>query len=241
MDGPIDLVHQPTPATGDFAESHQNIEVTATPARAQLAIAVADLAVAGAELAAVQEPATRLSAVIAEAARLEAELAAFRATDDERLGLWLAGGGNDPRPEPVPATIAAEERLGGLSGDAAAARAALPAAEHAFRLRAARVRDLQRRRDELVCAAAIDAARGFAEKYRAALTLALEHEAVLHGLRDELMVRGNRSDAEPGAMAAAARIGELIAETRRSAAVRHNPEAGRRLLAALHSDPDAAL
>jgi len=241
MDGPIDLVRQPTPGPDDPAVSRQNVEMPRSPARAQLAMAAAALAAAGVELAAAQEPATRLGAVIAEAARLEAELEAFRAADGERLGRWLAGGSNDPRPEPGPATSAAEKRLEGLGGDASAARAALPAAEQAFRLCAERVRELQRRRDAVLCAAAIDAAHGFAKKYRAALTLALEHEAVLHGLRDELLVRGNRSDPDPAALAAAGRIGELIAETRRSAAVRHDPEAARHLLAALVSDPDAEM
>jgi hypothetical protein len=241
MNGSVDLVRQIAPAANDFAVSQQNTETPAAPARAQLRIAIADLASAGAELAAAQEPATRLAAVIAEAAGLEAEVAALRAADDDRLGRWLAAGGNSPRPEPGPATIAAEERLGGLSGDAIAARAALPAAEHSFRVCAERFHGLQRRRDEMVCAAAIGAARGFAEKYRAVLTVALEHEAVLHGLRDELLVRGNRADAEPAALAAAGWVSELIAATRRSAAVRRNPEAGRRLLAALQSDPGAAL
>ena len=242
MDGPIDLVRQPAPAADDFADAQQDAELPATPARAQLGMAIADLATAGAELAAAQEPATRLAAVIAEAGRLDAELAVLRAADDERLGLWLAGGGNGPRPEPGPATIAAEGRLGGLlGGEAIAARAALPGVEHAFRLCAERVHNLQRRRDEMVCAAAIDAARCFAGKYRAMLTVALEHEAVLQGLREELLVRGNRADAEPAALAAAGWIGELIAATRRSAAVQRNPQAGRRLLAALQSDPGAAL
>src|SRR5277367_5233424 len=80
------------------------------------------LARAGAELAAVQEPAIRLGAVIAEAARLEAEVAALRAGEDARLGAWLAGGSTDPRPEPSPATIAAENRLASLASDAIAAR-----------------------------------------------------------------------------------------------------------------------
>ncbi len=64
---------------------------------------------------------------------------------------------------------------------------------------------------------------------------------MLHGLRDELAARANRPDGAPGAANAAARIGELIAETKRGAGVRHNPQAGRRLLAALLSDADATL
>jgi hypothetical protein len=73
------------------------------------------------------------------------------------------------------------------------------------------------------------------------LTAALEHEGVLRGLREELLARGNRSEPEPGAIDAAARIGELIAETRRGATGRQNAEPARRLLAVLTSDPDASL
>jgi hypothetical protein len=174
--------------------------------------------------------------VIAEAARLEAELAALQAADQERLGTWLAAGGDGRRPEPSPAKIAAEKRLEEAAGDVAAARAALPAAEQAFQHCAERVRGLQVDRDEAVYGAAIEAARGFADTYRTALITALEHEAVLQGLRNELLVRSNRADSAPGSSNAAARIGDVIAEAKRSAAVRHNPEDGRRLLAALLSD-----
>jgi hypothetical protein len=239
MDGPTDLARQ-APAVKNAIPQH-NGEAARTPARTQLAVAIADLARAGAELAAVQEPAIRLGAVIAEAARLEAEVAALRAGEDARLGAWLAGGSTDPRPEPSPATIAAENRLASLASDAIAARAALPGTERLFQQRAERVREVQRQRDTALCGAAIEAARGFAPLYRASLTAALEHEAVLHGLRAELLTRGNRSDANPGAMDAAARIGELIVEIKRGAGVRRHPEPGRRLLAALASDPDAAL
>lgn len=100
---------------------------------------------------------------------------------------------------------------------------------------------MQRRRDEAVCAAAIDAARGFAEHYGAVLSTALEHEAVLHGLRDQLLSLGNRADASPGALDAAARIGQLIVETKQAAAARRNSDAAQRLLDALMADPDASL
>jgi hypothetical protein len=241
MDGPTNLVRQPAQAAENSSAPQREAPARHSPARAQLALAIADLARAGVELTAAQEPATRLGAVIAEAARLEAEMAVQRAAHDARLGAWLAEGAADPRPEPGPAAIAFEKRCEALTADAIAARAALPAAERSFQDCAARVREMQHRRDTALCGAAIDAARVFAEGYRAALTVALEHQAVLHGLREELLARGNRSAPEPGAMDAAARIGELIAETKRGAAVRHNPEAARRLLTALLSDPDASI
>jgi len=222
-------------------EPADDVAVQRRPERARLATAIDELTAASAELAAAHAPATRLAAVIAEASRLESELAALRAADEQRLGLWLAGDGDGPRPRPSLATVAAETRLTAQAGDAAAARAALPAAEQAFQRCAANVRELQRRRDEAICAAAIDAARGFAAGYQAALTAAMEQEAVLHGLRDELLRWGNGADAPPGAMDAAARIGHLIAETKRAAAVRRNPQAVQKLLAALAVDPDAGL
>jgi hypothetical protein len=239
MDGPNDLVRESARSAENAAQ--QSADAARTPPRAQLALAIAELARAGVELAEAQEPALRLGAVIAEAARREAEIAALRAADEARLGAWIAGGGADPRPEPDPVTIAAEERRAALAAGAIAAGSALPAAERAFQRCAERVRELQRRRDAALCGAAIDAARGFAERYRAALTAALEHEGVLRGLREELLARGNRSESEPGAIDAAARIGELIAETKRGVAVRCNPQTARRLLAALLSDPDASL
>lgn len=238
MDVSIDLVRQHTAA--EDAAACDSIETPGAPARARLAIAIRDLAIAASALAAAQAPAVRLGGVIAEAARCEAELAVRRAVDQEKLGAWLVGGG-DPRPAPDPATIAAEERSAELAGDVIAARAALPAAEAAFTRCVERVRDAQRRRDAAVCDAAVEAGRQRAAAYRAALTRALEEEAVLHGLRDELAARANHPDAMPGAANAAARIGELIAATKRSAGVRHNPQAGRRLLDALLADADASL
>lgn len=230
MSGPIGLARR-----GAVAEA------PISPARDQLAAAIRDLDAVVAELAAAQEPAARLSAVIAEAAELEAERIALRRADEQRLGAWLAGGGEGPRPEPSPATLALEQRLAGLADDAAAARAALPAAEQSFQRCAERTRALQRRRDEAAYQAAFDAARGCAEGYGAALTVALEREAVLQGLRHELLVAGNRSDGEPAALAAAAKVGDLIIQTKRNAGTPLNPEVGRRLLEALRTDAGATL
>jgi hypothetical protein len=241
MDGSIDLAGQSTAGVRNATIPQQNAEIPRSPARAELAIAILDLACAAAELAAAQEPATRLGGVIAEATRLGAEVAALRAGDEAQLGAWLAGSGDDLRPEPGPATIAAEKRLAALAADAIAARASLPGAERSFQHCAERVREAQRRRDRALCGAAIEAACDFAQLYRASLTIALEHEAVLHGLREELLARGNRPDAGPGPMEAAARIGALISQTKRDAAVRRHPEPGQRLLATLTSDFDAVL
>lgn len=212
-----------------------------TPARERLAAVIGELGKTSAELALAQAPATRLSAVIAEADAIEAERARLHEAEERQLGAWLAAGGGGRRPGPDPARTAVEARIATLAGDSAAARAALPAAEHAFRTCAERTRALQRQRDEAACLAAVEAARDFAVRYREALTLALEREAILQGLRGELMSAGNQLDGEPAALAAAAAVGALIAGARRDAGVRHNPQAGRRLLEALRTDADATL
>ncbi|HUC08846.1 MAG TPA: hypothetical protein VL985_00325 [Stellaceae bacterium] len=232
MDGLIDLARQ----TKQFTE-----DGTRSAVRSRLSAAIDELALAEAELAAVHEPASRLAAIIAEAARVGEESAALRVAEEHELGAWLAAGGCDPRPGPSAAAAAAAEHSAALASDAAAARTALPAAEQAFQCCAAKVRDVQRRRDEAVCAAATEAAREFAEEYRTALKTALGHEAVLHGLREELLRCGNRSNPLPGALEAAGHIGEVIAEAKRNASARHDGQPARRLLAALVVDPDARL
>jgi hypothetical protein len=209
--------------------------------RARLAAAIAELAAAEAELAAAQQPASRLAAIIAEASGLDADLAALKAGEENELGGWLATGGSGSRPARSPAMIAAEKRRTALAADAAAARSALPAAEAAFQRCAGKVVQAQRRRDEALCAAAAEGARDFAREYRTALIAALQFEAVLHGLRAELLRCGNCANPLPGSLEAAARVGEVIAETKRGASVRHDPGAGRRLLAALVADPKARL
>jgi hypothetical protein len=232
MDGVIELGCHAGRAGEDMAGS---------PARARLGVAIAELAAAEAALGAAQEPATRLAAIVTAAAGSEAELAKLRAEEERRVGLWLAAGGRDVRPVPDPAIGAAEAHHAALAADAAAARAALPAAEAAYRHCAETVVNAQRRRDEALCAVAAEAADGFAREYRAALLTALRHEAVLHGLRAELLRRGNGSNTASGALEAAGRVAAVIAETKKSASVRHDLTTGGRLLAALMSDPDARL
>ncbi|MGH7048317.1 MAG: hypothetical protein ACREE2_18225 [Stellaceae bacterium] len=228
------ILQSPSPPITLMPETAQDVAGGGpSAARGELAAAIAEFEVAGAELAAAQQRAGRLDAVVAEWTRHETEQAALVTAERERLGAWLAGDAGAPRPEPGPATLAAAERREMLHRDAAAARLALPEAEQSFGRHAARVRALQSRRDAAICAAAVEAARHYAAIYRAALIAALEHEAVLYGLRSALLARGDQS--------AAARIGELIVEVKRGAAVRHNPQAGRQLLAALASDPKATL
>jgi hypothetical protein len=124
MDGLTELICHAAPVAENSTSSQEDVAAPRSPARAQLALAIAELARVAAELADAQEPALRLGAVIAEAARREAEIAALRAADEARLGAWLAEGAAGPRPKPDPATIEAEERRAALVADAIAARSA---------------------------------------------------------------------------------------------------------------------
>jgi hypothetical protein len=235
MDGGIDGALQALMPYNEAGDSSRGA------GRARLAAASGELAAATAALEAAQQFASRLSTVIGEASRLEAELATLRMADEMRLGAWLAEGSGEPRPQPGAATQDAETRVAVMAADAAAARAALPAAEQTFHRRAEMVRTWQRQRDEAICGAAVEAAHKFAAGYHAALTAALECEARLRGLRDELAAWGNRAGAPPTALAAAAQIAELIAVTKRGATVALNQGAGCRLIAALAADADAEL
>jgi hypothetical protein len=235
MDGAIDAALQAVIPCNEAGDSSRG------GGRTRLAAASRELAAATAALERAQQFASRLSTVIGEVSRLEAELATLRTADEARLGAWLAEGSGEPRPQPSDAIEEAETRVAVLAADAAAARAALPAAEQTFHRRAEFVRTLQRQRDEAICAAAVEAAHKFAAGHHTALTEALEREARLRGLRDELLAWGNRTGAPAAALAAAAQIADLIATTKRSASATLNPDAGRRLIEALAADPDAEL
>jgi hypothetical protein len=56
-----------------------------------------------------------------------------------------------------------------------------------------------------------------------------------------LVAIGNLGDGVTAALGAANAIADLINDTKRSAAVPHDQESGRRLMAALMTDPSAAL
>ncbi len=210
-------------------------------ARNALRRAVTKLEAASGELDEAQKPVHRLSSAVAEFEAAERELAELRGRDNAALAAWLAEGATGLRPEPSPATLDAERRIAQLNRDGAAARTALPAVEARSQALAEQVRTLHRERDEAAYRAAADAARVFAQRWRAKLVDALRDEATLRSLHNELVTIGNLGEGVTAALGAARAIADLINETRRSAAVPHDQESGRRLVAALMTDPSAAL
>jgi hypothetical protein len=212
-----------------------------SPARGALRRAIAELDAMSRELGEAQKPAQRLFAAVAELEAAERSLAELRERDNAALADWLATGAEGPRPESSPATLDAERRVAQLNRDGAAARTALPAVEARLQAIAERVRTLHRERDDAVYWAAADAARAFALRWRERLVGALREEATLRGLHTELLTIGNLGNGVTAALGAAKVVGDLINEIKRSAAVPHDQESGRRLVAALMADPSAAL
>jgi hypothetical protein len=214
---------------------------TNSPTRDVLRQAIAELDAASRELDEAQRPTHRLSTAVAELEAAEHNLAELRGQDDAVLAAWLTEGAEGPRPAPNPGTLDAERRIAQLNRDGAAPRAALPRAVARSQGLAERVHMLHRGRDEAVYGAAVDAARVFAERWRVKLVDALRDEAALRGLHSELVTIGNLGDSVTAALGAAKAIADLISETRRSAAVPHDQESARRLVAALMTDASARL
>lgn len=212
-----------------------------SPAREVLRRVMTQLEATSRELDEAQKPAHRLSSAVAELEAAEHTLAELRSQDNAVLAAWLSDGAEGRRPEPSPATLDAERCIAQLNRDGAAARAALPAVEARCQALAERVRILHRERDEAAYGAAFDAARSFAHCWRAKLLGALRDEATLRSLHNELVTIGNHGDGVTAALRAAKAIADLINETKRSAAIPHDQESGRRLISTLMTDPTAAL
>jgi hypothetical protein len=212
-----------------------------SPAQDALRQAIIELDAVSRELDEALKPAQRLSSAVAELEGAERELTELRVRDNAALAAWLAGSAEDPRPEPSPKTLDAECRIARLNRDGAAARTALPAVEARLQGLAERVRTLHRERDEAAYWAAVDAARACARRWRDRIVGALREEAILRSLHNELVAIGNLGDGVTAALGAANVIVDLINDTKRSAAVPHDQESGRRLMAALMTDPSAAL
>jgi hypothetical protein len=123
---------------------------------------------------------------------------------------------------------------GGLASDAEAAERIRPQAQEAHQRASQAVRERQADRDQALALAAVDAATLLTSRlWISQLTAALETQAILAGLAEELRRRGQD--------AAATQIVELIRETRASITTPANTIPGRRLLDALSSDARALL
>lgn len=208
------------------------------PARVRLVEAITALDRARAEVELAAEPVRRLSDVVTEYDRMEAQVRELEDRDASAMGAWIAAGCQGPAPDDTDAK-SLTARLVALRPALAAARRTLPEkeAQHgaAIQRLGAAVADREVALDEV----AILAADEVAGELTAALNQALIIEARLIGLHNALLERARGGDSSAGH--AAERIAVMIRAAKRNAGVPHNAESGRRLLAALADDPGAKL
>jgi hypothetical protein len=185
-------------------------------------------------------PAQRLGQVSVDLAELDRDIAELKAQHEAVLGIWLSEGQPGERPMPSMKIALLEARRPPLARDVEAAARVRPAAEDAYQRAAERVREAQQARDDAVAAVAVEAARDLAAgPWLEALRCALKFESMLRGLASELTAAANRGHQSAGN--AAMHISNIIVDTRRAAAVPHDVDTGRRLIAALQTNARAVL
>ena len=208
--------------------------VAHSPARDRLRATIAELAGAQCDLEDATAPVRRLDAVLAEAERLNRELASSRGQDETELGRWIARGGVGDRPQPSATTVAADASLGELASEVRAVASALPAARAAQEVAAERVRLAAAERDAALHAVTVEAATFAASELTEALNRALTIEARIISLREAL-------GAQTNGLAAAEKINAALKQAKAAAGVPRNADVGRRLLDLLSHDSTTAL
>ena len=208
--------------------------VALSPARDRLRATIAALALAQRDLEDATAPVRRLDSVLAEAERLNRELACSRDEDEAALGQWIAQGGAGERPQPSATTVAADVSLGELVPEIRAVASALPAARAAQEAAAERVRLAAAERDAALHAVTVEVATFAAGELTEALNRALTVEAKVLSLREAL-------SAQTNGLAAAEKISAALRQAKAAAGVPRNADVGRRLLDLLSHDSTAAL
>jgi hypothetical protein len=211
-----------------------NAPAVPSPARDRLHTAIAAVALAQRDLEDATAPVRRLDSVLAEAERLNRELACSRDECEAALGRWIAQGGAGDRPQPSATTVAADASLGELAPEVRAVASTLPAARAAQEAAAERVRLAAAERDAALHAVAVEAATFAAGEITEALNRALTAEAKILSLREAL-------SAQTNGLAAAEKINAALRHAKAAAGVPRNADIGRRLLDRLSHDSTAAL
>jgi hypothetical protein len=205
-----------------------------SPARDRLCAAIAALAFAQRDLEDATAPVRRLDAVLAEAERLNREVACSRDEDEAALGRWIAQGGVGERPQPSATTVAADASFGELAPEVRAVASALPTARAAQEAASERVRLAAAERDAALHAVTVEAATFAAGELTEALNRALTIEAKILSLREALCAQVN-------GLAAAEKINAALRQAKAAAGVPRNADVGRKLLDLLSHDSAAAL
>jgi hypothetical protein len=209
------------------------------PARQRLADAIAALDRARAEVELAAEPVRRLSDVVGEYDRLEAQLRELDDRNASAIGAWIASGREGRAPDDSDAKSLTAAMVA-LRPELAAARHTLPEKEQQHQAAIERLIVAAADRDAALEEVAVLVANDVAGELTDAINKSLSIEARLLGLHSNLIERA-RDHTNSRAAHAAERIAVIIRAAKRSAGVRHNAESGRRLLAALCEDPMADL
>ena len=208
--------------------------VALSPTRDGLRQAISALASAQHNLEDATTPVRRLDAVLAEAERLNRELASLQCEDEAELGRWIAEGGDGARPQPSAATVEANASLVASAPEVRAASSALPAARAEQEAAAERVGLAAAERDAALHAVAVEAAALAAAELTEALNGAWTVEARIQSLCEALSTRTS-------GLAASEKINGAVRQAKAAAGVPRNSDAGRKLLDALAGDPAAIL
>jgi hypothetical protein len=202
-----------------------------SPARHRLrqSIAAVDRARRDSEAAAAQL--NRLTDVIAEHDRLQAQLRELYQRDQAARGEWIAGGRVGRDPGDAEDTRVINDRIVGMGEELAAAKAVLAAKEELHRAAVARLQAASGERAAAVAEVAVEISAGLAGELTASLNTALAVEAKIRSILEVLTGTG------PGAE----KIAAILHRARNQAGVPHDLETGRRLLEALAENPEAKL
>jgi hypothetical protein len=210
-----------------------------TPARHSLRQAIARCDRARREAEAAATMIGRLSAIIDEHSRLQAELHELCVRDEGLRGEWIAGGRVGPDPGDPSDTHALNNKIAGMADELAAARRVMPAKEDAHRDAILKLQAAQTERSAAVAAVAVEVCEDLARELTQHLNVALQVEARLRSVLLALNAKGNAGDSSAGH--AAEKITGMITAAKRGAGVPHDATSGPALLEALCEDPGAKL
>ena len=232
-----EIVNCPEPST--LAELHalpwrnkqgpQPDELSPARHRLRQSIAAVDRARRDTEAAAAQL--NRLTDVIAEHDRLQAQLRELYQRDQAARGEWIAGGRVGRDPGDAEDTRAVNDQIIAMGEELAAAQAVLAAKEELHRAAVARLQAASGERAAAVAEVAVEISAGLADELTASLNAVLAVEAKIRSILEALTGTG------PGAE----KIVTILHRARNQAGVPRDLETGRRLLETLAENPEANL
>lgn len=210
-----------------------------TPARHRLRQTIAAVDRVRREAEAAAEQIHRLTGVVAEHDRLQAQLLELCKRDQAARGEWIAGGRIGLDPGNAADTTRLNDRIVAMGDELAAAKATLPRKEEAVRAAVSRLQTAQAERGSAIAEVAVEACADLAEEFKGRLNAAFAVEAQIRSVLETLYERAARG--EPGIGTAPERITSIIRQAREQAGVPRDTDSGSQLLDALASDPGATL